>query len=326
MSTLGGAKRWDVARFRDVYRRVLGEYVETGGEGALGRAGEIGRQALHDSASIVEVASVHHQALGELLEAEKEEKRRGVLLRAGAEFLAECLFPYEMAHRGFQDVLQALRQVNETLEGEIKRIAYAVHDEAGQLLVAVHLALADVARELPRLQQKQIEQVEVLLNQVGKHLRQYSHELRPTILDDLGWIPAIRSLADSVSKRTGIPIHIQATVPSRLPGAAETALYRVMQEALTNVVKHANANNVWISAWNEGTEVCCSIKDDGSGFVADGVQPGAHRQGLGLIAMRERVSAVGGTLQIDATPGRGTELSIRIPLEGEYASAHPAGR
>ena len=325
MSILGGPKRWEVARFREAYRRVLGEYVETGGEGALGRAGELGRQALHDHASIVEVASVHHQALGELLDAEKDQKRRGALLGAGAEFFAECLFPYEMAHRGFQDVLQALRQVNQTLEAEIKRIAYSVHDEAGQLLVAVHLALADVAENSRNSSEKQIERVEELRNQVEKHLRQYSHELRPTILDDLGWIPAIRSLAEGVSKRTGIPIHMQATVSSRLPGAAETALYRVMQEALTNVVKHAKASNVSIRAWNEGAVVCCSIKDDGSGFDAGGMQAGACRQGLGLIAMRERVSAVGGTLQIEAKPGRGTELSIRIPMEGDHASAHPVG-
>jgi signal transduction histidine kinase len=325
VSTAGRPKRWEADRFRELYGQMLREYVATGGEEALGRAGELGRQALHDRASLVEIASIHQQALGELLEGEKDEKRRGAMLRAAAEFFAECLFPYEMAHRGFQDALQALRQVNETLEAEIKRIAYAVHDEAGQILVAVHLALADVARELPRLQQKQIEHVEGLLNQVERHLRQYSHELRPTILDDLGWIPAIRSLAEGVSKRSGIPIHIQATVSKRLPGATETALYRVMQEALTNVVKHANARNVWISAWNEGAEVCCSIRDDGSGFAASGMERGGRRQGLGLIAMRERVSAVGGTLQIDSTSGRGTELSIRISLEGEHASAHPAG-
>jgi signal transduction histidine kinase len=205
MNAPGGPNRWEAERFHEVYRAELKEYVATRGEAALCRAGELGRQALDQRASIVEVAAVHHQTLEELLQQEKDETCRGALLRAGAEFFTECVFPYEMAHRGFQDVLRSRRQVNETLEAEIKRIAYAVHDEAGQLLVAVHPALADIKRELPKLQQKQIQQVEELLNQLEKHLRQYSHELRPTILDDLGWIPAIRILAERISKRAGIP-------------------------------------------------------------------------------------------------------------------------
>jgi signal transduction histidine kinase len=308
-----------------MYGAVLKEYAATGGEELLGRASELGRHALDERASLVEVAGAHHESLGELLRGEKDGERREAIQRAGAEFFAECLLPYEMAQRGFQEALQALRQVNETLEAEIKRIAYAVHDEAGQELVAVHLALAEVARKLPKTQQKQIEQVEELLDQVEKHLREYSHELRPTILDDLGWIPAIRFLAEGISKRAGIPIHIRATISRRLGSAAETAIYRVMQEALRNVVKHASAKNVWIHAWNEDGALCCSIKDDGSGFDAGGMRGGEQGRGLGLIAMRERVSAVGGTLEIEATPGRGTELLIRMPMEREHASSHTTG-
>jgi signal transduction histidine kinase len=326
MTAPGVQNRLDMARFRELYGAELKDYVEARGEAALGRAGELGRKALAERASIVEVAAVHHQVLEELLRQEKDEKGREALLHSGAEFFTECVFPYEMAHRGFQDVLQSLRQVNETLEAEIKRIAYAVHDEAGQLLVAVHLALADIKRELSKAQQKEIQQVEELLNQVEKHLRQYSHELRPTILDDLGWIPAMRVLAEGVSKRAGFPIHIQASVSKRLSPPAETTLYRVMQEALHNIVKHAKASNVWIHARDEGAVLCCSIKDDGCGFDGRVLQMGAHRQGLGLVAMRERVSAVGGTLEITAMPGQGTELTIRIPMKKDQANAHPAGR
>src|SRR4029077_16595420 len=105
------------------------------------------------------------------------------------------------AQRGVQDAIAALRQFNETLEEEIKRIAYGVHDEAGQILVAVHLALADLAGELPERQKEQVGRIEELLKQVEGQLRRYSHELRPTVLDDLGWIPAIRFLAEGVSKR-----------------------------------------------------------------------------------------------------------------------------
>jgi signal transduction histidine kinase len=268
------------------------------------------------------MASLHHQAVLALVCDAESGKRREELLRLSAEFLAECLSPYEMAHRGFQDAVKALRQLNETLEEEIKRIAYAVHDEAGQLLVAVHLALAEVALELPAPQQAQFERIKEMLNQVEKHLRRYSHELRPTILDDLGWIPAIRFLAEGISKRADLPIHIEAAVSGRPPSTIETTLYRIVQEALTNAVKHARASNVWIRAWRENLLLCCSIRDDGGGFDSSRARATRGRKGLGLIAMQERVTAIGGSLGIESRPGMGTELSIRIPLEGQHADSH----
>ncbi len=310
--------------FEDEYRSSLREYAAEGGEPALGRAYELGRRALSEQKSLVELASLHHQAVLALVCDAESGKRREELLRSSAEFLAECLSPYEMAHRGFQDAVTALRQLNETLEEEIKRIAYAVHDEAGQLLVAVHLALAEVALELPEPQQAQFARIKEMLNQVEKHLRRYSHELRPTILDDLGWIPAIRFLAEGISKRANLPIHIDAAVPGRPPATVETTLYRIVQEALTNAVKHAKASNVWIRAWRENLVLCCSIRDDGGGFDSNQAHAARGHKGLGLIAMQERVTAIGGTLHIESRPGHGTELSIRLPLEGDHANSHRA--
>jgi len=312
------------ARFEDEYASFMREYAAGSGEAALGKAYELGRRALVEGKSLVEIASLHHGALQALIREEKDEELRKSLLQTSGDFLAECLSPYEMAHRGFQDAVKALRQLNETLEEEIKRIAYAVHDEAGQLLVTVHLALAEVARELPKVQQQQIGRIGELLNQVEKHLRRYSHELRPTILDDLGWIPAIRFLAEGVSARAGLPIHIEATVSGRLPGPVETALYRTVQEGLTNAVKHAKAKNIWIRAFRERDALCCSIRDDGAGFDALQVQKEPSRKGLGLIAMQERMSAIGGTLHVESCPGRGTELSVRVPLEVNHANTHRA--
>jgi signal transduction histidine kinase len=307
--------------FEEEYRSALSGYAAEGGELALGRAYELGRRALEEQLSVVELSSLHHRAVIDLVRTAETELQKEELLRAGAEFLAECVSPYEMAHRGFQDAVKALRQLNETLEEEIKRIAYAVHDEAGQLLVAVHLALAEVAMGMPEAQQAQFTRIKDLLNEVEKHLRRYSHELRPTILDDLGWIPAVRFLADGISKRANLPIHIDATVSGRLPTAIETTLYRLVQEALTNAMKHAKASNVWIRAWREDFTQCCTIRDDGVGFKMRHGQ-GTHRKGLGLVAMRERVSAVGGTLQIESSPGHGTEVSIRLPLEGNDADTN----
>jgi len=314
------------AGVEDEYRSSLKEYTASGGEPELRKAYELGRQALTERKGLVEMAYLHHHAVLELVRGNSAGKSTEQMLEACAEFLAECLSPYEMASRGFQDVVKALRQLNETLEEEIKRIANSVHDEAGQLLVAVYLALAEMGQDLAEPQQKQIARIKEMLNQVEKHLRRYSHELRPTILDDLGWIPAVRFLAEGISKRAELPIHIEATIPGRLPGAVETALYRVVQEALTNAVKHANAKNLWIRAWKEQLSLCCSIRDDGKGFDPGEVHAAIHGKGLGLIAMRERVSAIGGTLRIESRPGQGSEFCIRVPLEDDHANSDYARR
>jgi len=324
MKTATKRKTKSPPAFEEEYHSAFGEYAQRGGEAALGRAYELGRRAITEKKSLMEIASLHHQALHGMLADARGAVRHQKLLTAATDFLAEILSPYEMAHRGVQDAIAALRQLNETLEEEIKRIAYAVHDEAGQLLVAVHLALADVARELPERQKEKFGRIEELLNQVEKQLRRYSHELRPTVLDDLGWIPAIRFLAEGVSKRANLPIHIKVAFAGRLPSTSEIALYRVVQEALTNAVKHAKAGNIWVRAWRDEFVLCCSIRDDGAGFDVRAVQAAGCRKGLGLIGMQERLSAIGGTVRIESGRGRGTELLIRLPLEAAHANSRSA--
>ena len=116
--------------FDEEYRSALGEYARRRGEAALGRAYDLGRRAITDKKSLMEIVSLHHQSLHAMLSDAQGASRHQELLTTAADFLAETLSPYEMAHRGVQDAIAALRQFNETLEEEIKRIAYAVHDEA----------------------------------------------------------------------------------------------------------------------------------------------------------------------------------------------------
>jgi len=312
--------------WKEEYAALMREYATGGGESALGHAYELGRLALARQKSLMEIAALHHLDLKELVCTEQDEKRRAAVVQAGGDFLAECLSPYEMAHRGFQDAVTALRELNETLEEEIKRIAYAVHDEAGQLLVAVHLALAEMRPDLSVPHREQIAHIEELLQEVEAHLRRYSHELRPTVLDDLGWIPAIRFVADQVAQRASIAIDVHAAFSGRLPTATETAVYRIVQEALNNIVKHAAAKRVWIRAWREQQILYCSVRDDGIGFDPSNTPPEAGHRGLGLVAMRERASAIGGTLRIESTPGSGTQLSLRLPLEDGYVDSRCACR
>ncbi len=130
MKIAAGRKKRPQASLEDEYASLLREYAAGGGEATLGRAYELGRRAIAERKSLLDLASMHHGALEALARDTNNGKGCEDVLRASADFLAECMSPYEMAHRGFQDAVRALRQVNETLEQEIKRIAYAVHDKS----------------------------------------------------------------------------------------------------------------------------------------------------------------------------------------------------
>jgi signal transduction histidine kinase len=317
---MNGAKESREKKQHDVlaesYLKRLQDYLSGGGENALGRAYELGRAALAENKSMLEIVHIHHTTLQGLLQDSHDAEETAGILRGAGTFLAEVLSPYEMTHRGFREGVSALRHLNEMLELEVKRIAHALHDEAGQLLIAVHLALADLDRDLPVLFHGRVAHVKVLLDQIDEQLRRLSHELRPTILDDLGLVPAIEFLAEGVSKRTNQTISIHASLKDRLPTTVEIALYRIVQEALTNAAKHSRARNVHIQVDRSGGQVRCSIRDDGTGFDVPAVLARRGDSSLGLLGMRERINALGGDLQIQSSPGRGTSLLINAPLEG----------
>jgi two-component system sensor histidine kinase UhpB len=216
---------------------------------------------------------------------------------------------------------EALRHQNEVLEDEIKRIAHALHDEAGQLLASVHIGLAEVARDLPSHTAERLANVRGLLDKIEEQLRHLSHELRPTILDDLGLKPALEFLADGVWRRTGLKVIVDGSPGRRLSPAIETALYRIVQEALNNVTKHARATRVSIVLERTGRLLRCTIHDDGQGFDVAAVLARRGSRGLGLTGIRERLHAITGTLDIVATPRGGTRLAISVPLEADRADS-----
>ena len=219
---------------------------------------------------------------------------------------------------------EALRGLNERLEEEAKRIAHALHDEAGQLLSSVHLALEEVARELPPGARARLQAVKDLLEQMEGELRRLSHELRPTILDDLGLLPALDFLADRVAKRSGLVIKVKGSTKGRLAPPVETALYRSVQEALNNVVRHAQATRVDVEIRQRDGAVQCSVRDDGAGFDVTKVLSRRGERGIGLIGIRERAGALSGTFAIRSTPGQGTEVLITIPLGSGDVAANSA--
>ena len=296
------------------YPASLHSYLSGAGESALQRAYQIGRSALEAGTSLVAIADIHHTCLRMLLAHEMASAETERITAGAAQFFAECLSPYEMTYGGFREANTALRHFNEVLEQEAKRIANVLHDEAGQLLVAVYIALQNLSDEVPAVQ-PHVLKVKQLLDQIESQLRRLSHELVPALLNDLGLVPALRYLFEGLAQRSQLQINIEAVPEQRLPKRVETTLYHIAKEALHNVVKHAQATTVWIGFHRTGDSIRCRIRDNGRGFDPASIAVRHAEQGFGLIGIRERLSVVGGHLEINSVDGRGTELVISIPVE-----------
>jgi signal transduction histidine kinase len=302
-------------KLADGYALALERYFVEPGEPALARAHDLGRQALADRLGVLEVAVVHSRMVASALNRSATDDERAQRLEALEKFFLEALSPFEMAHRGFWEANGVLRRLNEMLEGQAKRIASALHDAAVQLLASVHLALADIASRLPDDVAGEIRAARSLLDQTEERLRNLAHQLRPPILDDLGLVAALEFLADVVSKRWGLAVTVESRVDRPLPATIETTLYRITQEALTNVARHAKATHAWVLVQQAASEIVCSIRDDGIGCDQAVVGRGTASRGLGLTEIRERVAALGGVFQLRPNQPHGTNLAVAIPLE-----------
>ena len=296
----------------DQYTAALRDSIAGMGESSLQQAYELGRRALADGLGVLDMAAMYHKALAASFRLDSTPEETALMLQAGASFFAESLSPFEMTHRGFRDTNVALRHLNQTLEQEIKRIAHALHDEAGQLLASVYLALEEVAGNLPPARAHLVK-VKTLLDLIEGQLRQLSHELRPTILDDWGLLPAIQFLAEGVAARTGLLITVEGDSELALPPLFSTTLYRIVQEAFTNVTRHAKATQVNVTIQLEPQTLRCSIKDNGVGFDVSSLSARIGERGLGMIGIRERLNSLGGSLSLVSNLGQGTELTITIP-------------
>jgi len=222
------------------------------------------------------------------------------------------------------DLLSGENQIRKLVTGlltaqdeEAKRIARVLHDESGQLLTAVYISLDQTAKRLPPEKKVQLAKAKELLDQVEDRLRSLSHELYPTLLEELGLVASLEYLAGQMSKRSGIRITVESQLNAGLSSPSELTLYRVIQEGLNNTVRHARATNAHIRLLEDQQSIYCSIRDDGIGFDVEAVSRRAGTDGarLGLDGMRERVAAIDGTLQILSAPGLGTDLHIGIPKE-----------
>jgi signal transduction histidine kinase len=220
---------------------------------------------------------------------------------------------------------QLLRQLVTAQEEERRRIARELHDQMGQHVTALHLGLRtlkDASAGRPTTLAS-LEQLSQIVTTLGQEAHALALELRPTALDDLGLYVALGQHINQWTARTQIPVDFHSTgvEQQRLPPAIETTIYRVIQEALTNVAKHASATHVSVIVEGHRNRVHAIVEDNGRGFE-QGVllEPAGARDRLGLAGMRERVTQVQGTLMIESAHDRGTSVFVRIPL-GEDPAA-----
>jgi two-component system sensor histidine kinase UhpB len=219
-------------------------------------------------------------------------------------------------HRGLLQKMS--EQVLAAQEDERKRIARELHDETAQGLATllVRLKILERAKTEPEMR-GQIDELRELTAETLEAVRKLAVELRPATLDDLGLVAALEGYTDAYSSR--IPIQVAFSSPGfdsrqeRLAPQVELVLYRVVQEALTNVAKHAAASEVRVELCRRSDEVVATVEDDGYGFDVEDVMRSRER-GLGLFGMQERMALVHGQLVIDSAPGRGTHIYARVPM------------
>jgi len=224
--------------------------------------------------------------------------------------------------RHMQEQLRLLsRQLLSAQEEERKMISRELHDEIAQTLTGINIQLATLKVEAAfnvKGLQKKITRTQRMVEKSVDIVHRFARELRPTVLDDLGLIPALHSFVKSFSKQTRV--HVRLTIfagVEKLDNARRTILYRVAQEALTNVARHAQASVVDLSIDKLRDRICMKIKDDGRSFQVNHILQAKKNKRLGLLGMRERVEMVGGNLRVESAPGQGTTIHAEIPLTND---------
>jgi signal transduction histidine kinase len=225
----------------------------------------------------------------------------------------------EAALREYTERLRVMGlRMEEAQEAGRHQIVRVLHDQVGQNLTALGLNLSILRSKMPTdLEASTASRLDdslILLEETMQCIRDVMTELRPPTLDEYGLVTALRWYAERFSQRSGISILIKDENPGpRLLPAAEISLFRITQEALTNVSKHARASQVVIRAESLGEAICLTIADNGVGFKIDALRSKTGEPGWGLMTMRERAEAMGGQLRVESSPGKGTQVIVEVP-------------
>jgi two-component system, NarL family, sensor histidine kinase DevS len=230
-------------------------------------------------------------------------------LRLSESLAARAAIAVDLSERVTRD---GMRKVVEAQELERKRLARELHDETGQALTSILLGLKSLEQALDSDEGREgVASLRDLVVSTLQDVRRLAVELRPSALDDFGLAPALERLVDTYGRQAAIPVHLEITLgDDRLPAEVETTLYRMVQEALTNVAKHADATSISILLTRTASSVRLVVEDDGAGFEPGGARDG----GLGLPGMRERVALLDGRLRVESAHGKGTTLVAEVPI------------
>jgi signal transduction histidine kinase len=255
------------------------------------------------------------------LQRERDQLEKHVQERTAELSTANRALQAEAEHRRRAEAAhqQLLRRLSDAEENERGRISRELHDRLGQDLTALKLGLQILGKQgpFPSAVQESVARLEKLTEGLMRDIHRLAWELRPSALDDLGLELALRRYSEEWSEKSGVPLdfHSDGLDGERLPLELETALYRVAQEALTNVLRHARARRVSLLLERRGSVVSLIVEDDGCGFDAEAMlQAPAAEAKLGLLGMMERVKLVGGSLTFESAAGKGTGVFVRLPL------------
>ncbi len=222
------------------------------------------------------------------------------------------------ARKRAEEAIQELaKRIVVAQEEERQRISRELHDEAGQALTALKIGLEIIRGEVPAAEEslrQNLTEAIALTDSTRDSIRQLARGLRPPALDTVGLNLTLEDFCQNFGRLTQLAISYEGTPHLRLQDAANICLYRVLQEGLTNVAKHAQASQVWVKLWGDETAVHLSIADDGVGFVGQTAVTRPHSAGLGILGMHERVELLGGHLEIQSAPDEGTRLVAHLPL------------
>lgn len=218
------------------------------------------------------------------------------------------------------------RRLMAVQEEERRHLSRELHDEFGQILASITLHLQAAKVVAGQAAQASLQESMTLLQRAGTHVRSLALELRPTMLETAGLDATVRWLAEQHELRTGVVTEVIGHL-NEVTGEPAIACFRVAQEALTNVLKHARAQHVWIELSQRERALELVVRDDGVGFdVTHTLEEAAARGHLGLLGMKERVQILGGSLEVDSKPARGTRLRISLPLLEQAVAERAAHR
>ncbi len=298
----------------------LSEAIPISGEEEVGRLGEaLDTMRLRLRASLARIRHWNRELEGRVRERTKELEESRNRLEATS---TENLRLYEELQQKEALRSELLRKVIGAQEEERRRMARELHDETSQALTALILSLKTASQAVPASEAGLVDKLhdlETVARGLLDNVHRLIFDLRPSVLDDLGLVAAVRWYAESRLGPVGTRVHLETEgTERRLPSQIETAVFRVTQEALTNVARHAEAENTAISLSFEDAVLRVEVEDDGKGFDVAAVERNADStRGLGLLGMRERIALLDGSLNIDSAPGGGTTISVEVPIQAE---------